>query len=336
MKILVTGGTGFLGRHVVWRFSAAGANVIFTGRDQVAANDVQRNAATKTHWLPLSHGTPGAEKQLANAAEGADVIVHCAALSTPWGRTEDFQRANIDSTAEVLAACRSAGVRRLVHVSTPSLYFEFSDRLNIRETATLPAPVNEYARTKGIAEELVRARPATETVILRPRALFGPWDQTLMPRLLRVMRRGALPLMRGGMIQLDLTYIDNAVDAVVLAATKQLPRALATYNVSNGEPQELRSLLDAISRDFGLSLRTRKVPWPIVRMLACTLEAVARLGNGKEPLLTQYSVGVLAFSQTLDISALQRDFGYEAKVSIREGIRRHAKWWREQPGNAGS
>lgn len=331
MKILITGGTGFLGRHLVWRFAKEGAEVIFTGRNTKAADEVKRHATKPVRWLPLEHGMPGVGTQLQQAAKQADAIIHCSALSTPWGSKANFYRANVVSTAEVLTACEAAKVKRLVHISTPSLYFDFSDRLKVREGTPLPKPVNEYARTKGEAEALVRASPAPETAILRPRALFGPWDQTLMPRLLRVMQRGALPIMRGGRIQLDLTYIDNAVEAVWLATTRQLPRPLVTYNVSNGEPQELLALLELMASEFALPLRTRTVPWPMISLLARGLETIARLSDGKEPLLTRYSAGVLAFSQTLDISALRNDLGYQPEVSISEGIRRHAAWWRDQP-----
>lgn len=330
MKIVITGGTGFLGRHLVWRFAEAGAEVIFTGRNAKAADEVLRHATRPVRWLPLDHGAPGAGVLLQQAARQADAIIHSAALSTPWGRKGDFHRANVVSTMEVLAACKEAQVKRLVHISTPSLYFDFCDRFKVHEDSTLPNPVNEYARTKGEAEALVRATPAMETVILRPRALFGPWDQTLMPRLLRVMQRGALPVMRGGRISLDLTYIDNAVEAVWLVTTQQLPRPLVTYNVSNGEPQELLALLSMMSKEFDLPLRTRSVPWPMISLLARGMEAIARLGDGKEPMLTRYSAGVLAFSQTLDISALSDDLGYRPKVSISEGIQRHAVWWKNQ------
>jgi len=330
MKILITGGTGFLGRHLVWRYADAGAEVIFTGRNSKAAGDVLRHAKRPVRWQPLEHGETGASKLLRQAAVNADAVIHCAALSTPWGNKADFHRANVTSTVEVLAACKISQVKRLVHISTPSLYFDFTDRLKIREDEDLPPPVNEYARTKAEAESLVRATPAIETVILRPRALFGPWDQTLMPRLLRVMQRGPLPIMRGGRIQLDLTYIDNAVEAVWLATNQQLPRPLVTYNVSNGEPHELLTLLEMMSREFALPLRTRLMPWPIIELLARGMENAARLSDGKEPLLTRYSAGVLAFSQTLDISALRIELGYQPKVSISEGIRRHAEWWRGQ------
>lgn len=330
MKLVITGGTGFLGRHLVWRAAAEGAEVVFTGRDARAAEEVIRLAPAAVEWQPLEHGTPGAPAALRVAARGADALVHCAALSSPWGRHEDFLRANVASTEEVLAACRANGVRRLVHISTPSLYFGFQDRLNIPEDAPLPPPANHYVSTKWAAENRVRAAPPPEVAILRPRALFGPWDQTLVPRLLRVMEKGAMPLMGGGRIRIDLTYIDNAVDAVWLALTQPLPRPLVTYNVSNGEPRELLDVLGVMAKEFGLPLRTRRLPWPLVELLARGLELAARLSGGKEPPLTRYSAGVLAFSQTLDISALTRDLGYRPAVGIDEGIRRHAEWWRGQ------
>jgi nucleoside-diphosphate-sugar epimerase len=331
MKVLVTGGTGFLGRHVVWRFAASGANVVFTGRNAAAAKEVMQFAEGPVRWVALAHGKPDAAALAASAARDADIVVHCAAMSAPWGSPEAFYKANVASTAEVLAACHECKVPRLVHISTPSIYFDFQDRLNIREDASLPSPVNEYARTKSLAEDLVRGDPPPETVILRPRALFGPWDRTLMPRLLRVMRQGPLPIMRGGAIQVDLTYIDNVVDAVQLAATKALPRSPVTYNVSNGEPQALMTLLETLAREFAIPLRTRKLPWPMIKLAATGLETAARIGNGKEPILTRYSAGVLAFSQTLDIRALRDELGYRPGVSINEGIRRHASWWRAQP-----
>jgi nucleoside-diphosphate-sugar epimerase len=330
MKVLITGGTGFLGRHLVWRAAREGAEVVFTGRNARAAAEVMRLAPAPVQWQALSHGDATAERTLIEAARNADAIVHCAALSSPWGRYAEFHRANVVSTAEVIAACHAHDVPRLVHVSTPSIYFGFADRMGIREDAELPRPANDYVRTKLMAEELVKQAGLHGVAILRPRALFGPWDQTLMPRILRVMRKRALPIMRGGRIQLDLTYIDNAVEAAWLALTRPLPRRLCIYNVSNGEPRELADLLATMAREFALPLRTRKLPWPVVDVLARGMEVGARVLGGGEPALTRYSAGVLAFSQTLDVSGLRNELGWRPGVSIDEGMGRHARWWREQ------
>lgn len=324
MKILVTGGTGFLGRHIVWRLAELGHEVIFTGRQATAAADVIALAKAPVRWLQVQHGT--AETVLIEAARDADAIVHSAALSSPWGKYADFYSANVMSTKEVLAACAANNVRRLVHISTPSLYFNFKDRLNISEQDPLPTPVNDYALTKAQAEQLVLQSAVPERVILRPRAIFGPWDNTLMPRILRVMKNDAIPLMRGGQAVLDITYVENVVDAIVLALTKPLTAAVQTYSVTNGEPQPLHSLLHQMADAFGLKLRTRKLPWWLVSGLAQTLELASRATHGREPKITRYGAGVLAFSQTLDISAIRRDLGYQPQISIAEGMRRHAAW----------
>ncbi|WP_417701774.1 NAD-dependent epimerase/dehydratase family protein [Pseudomonas sp.] len=330
MKILLTGGTGFVGRHIAWRLAAEGCEVVFSGRNRDAADEVLRHARAAMRFLPIEHGTPQARAALAEAARGADALVHCAALSAPWGSAEAFQRANVASTEEVINACRTQGVARLVHLSTPSLYFDFQDRLGVRENDPLPPPVNHYAHTKGMAEALLRAADVAPTVVLRPRAVFGPWDATLMPRMLRVMRRGAIPLMRGGRAELDLTYIDNLVDAAWLGLTRPLPGRYNLYNVSNAEPIRLDHLLERVATAFALPLRTRRLPWPLVSAVARLLETDAHWRSGEEPLLTRYSAGVLAFSQTLDTSAIRRELGWQPRIDLAEGIRRHAAWWLEQ------
>ena len=335
MKVLVTGGSGFIGRHLVWRLAAEGCEVLFSGRNAQAAAEVMALSPAPVRWLALDHGSPQAEALLADASRGCDALVHCAALSSPWGSPQAFAQANLDSTAEVINACRVNQVRRLVHLSTPSLYFDFRDRLGIREDQPLPPPVNDYARSKAQAEVLLGQAGLGECVILRPRAVFGPWDATLMPRLLRLMQRGAIPLMRGGRAQLDLTCVDNLVQAVWLALTRPLPRALCVYNLSNGTPLSFKELLEKMARQFDLPLRTRRLPWRLVHAVAHLLELKARLGNGDEPLITRYGAGVLAFSQTLDISAIQRELGYRPVISQEQGIAQHAQWWlaqqRQQP-----
>ena len=326
-SLLVTGGTGFLGRHLVWRFAKAGYDVSFTGRNAEAAQQVQQYCAQPVRFVQLEHGAPEAAQQIIKASEGAAAIIHSAALSSPWGSRAAFEKANIASTEEVITACQKNSINRLVHISTPSLYFNYKDRLNISESAALPAPVNDYAATKQVAEQLVRQSGLSECVILRPRALFGPWDNTLLPRLMRAMQKGYVPLPRGGQAQLDVTYIENAVDAVELALTHTLPHSVNVYNVSNGSPIHLIDLLQLIARSFNVPLRTLKLPHPVLHALAYALEKASTMrGSPHEPVMTRYSAGVLAFSQTLNLTAIKRDLGYVPRISIEEGMKRHAAW----------
>lgn len=328
--ILVTGGTGFLGRHIVWRFAQKGHPVIFTGRNQKAAEEVLHHSSGSVRFLRLDHGSSEALATLQSAASDVAAIVHCAALSAPWGKKNDFISANVKSTAEVLAACKHHNIPKLVHISTPSLYFGYKDALGISEESALPTPVNHYAATKRAAEDLVCSSGLDACVILRPRALFGPWDNTLLPRLLRAMKKGCVPLPRKGQALVDLTYVDNAVDAVELALTRNLLKPISIYNVSNGTPVRLIDLLEIVSRNFNIPLRTLNIPPKALHAIAYSLELLSHLKVGQpEPLITRYSAGVLAFHQTLDLTAIQRDLGYKPRIHIEEGIRRQALWYQE-------
>lgn len=327
MKIMVTGGTGFIGRHIVWRLAKQGCDVQFSGRDARAAAQVIRLSPATVRWVPLDHAAATASAVFIEATRGCNAIVHCAALSSPWGKAQAFAQANVASTEQVLAACHANDVQRLVHLSTPSVYFAFRDRFNIREDEPLPPPVNAYARSKVLAETRIQQAGLGQAVILRPRAVYGPWDRALMPRLLRVLQRGPIPLMRGGHAQLDLTYVDNLVHAVQLSLSAPLPRNLCTYNVSNGTPITFARLLQQVAEHFRLPLRTRQVPWRLVDNIARVLEFSARLRGGHEPVLTRYGAGVLAFSQTLDLTAIGNELGYRPEISQDQGIAQHAQWW---------
>lgn len=329
MRVLVSGGSGFLGRHVVWRLAELGHEVVFTGRNEEAAAVVIRHAVRPVAFVALEHGSAEASRIL-HRVGSVQAVVHCAALSSPWGPRAHFQQANVDSTRQLLNMATDRGLKRFVHISTPSLYFDFRDRHGVREDSPLPAPVNNYAVTKAVAEQLVQASGLAERVILRPRALFGPWDNTLLPRLMRVMQRGMFPLPRGGQALLDITYIDNAVQAVERALLQPLPRVGAVYNVSNGEPMSLEQLLLMLQAELQLPVRLRRVPWPLLHAAACVVEMAARAGRWVEPPLTRYSAGTLAFGQTLDLSAIRADLGYAPLVTVGEGVRRYARWLQEQ------
>lgn len=330
MKLLVTGGTGFLGRHLVWRLADLGHDVCFSGRDVRKARIVTENASRAVTFIRLSHGAPDAYAALACASAGIDAVIHCAALSSPWGRSNDFHDANVRSTEEVLAAMQANGVTRLVHISTPSIYFQFRDRLGVREDEPLPPPVNRYAETKREAERLVRNAPVS-AVILRPRGIFGAWDETLLPRLLRLMRKKRFPLFNGGDALIDLTYVDNAVDAILLALALRDP-AGGTFNISNGQPQRAGDLFAHLAQTFGLPWRPLHVPLGAGLALARMCELAGGVARGWEPPLTRYTVGTVAYSQTLDLQGAREHLGYVPKVDIAEGISRTAAWMQAGAG----
>lgn len=336
MKIVVTGGTGFLGRHTVWRLAARGHEVVFTGRRRAEAEAVRARAARPVGFAHLEHGGGAARATLAACCRDADAVVHCAALAAPWGSRRAFERSNVDAVDEVLAACRAHRVAKLVHLSSPSIYFEFADRLRVREDAALPPPVNEYARTKRLAEERVLAAALPHSIILRPRAIFGPWDNALLPRLLRLIRLGRVPLLRGGRALVDMTYVENVVDAIeaALALPANPDGAAPVFNLSNGEPIEVGELFVRIAAAFGLPFEAAPRPYLVADLAARLLEAGARLAPGWEPPFTRYTLGAIAYSQTLDLGRAHALLGYRPRVGLDEGIRRTSLWWRESMPHA--
>jgi len=316
-RFIVTGATGFLGGVLVRRLLAAGHDVVALGRQMEALAALSRDGARAVAFdLATSARLP--------EPTSADVSVHCAALSSPWGKASDFHAANVIATQNALAMAKEAGVTRFVHISTPSVYFRFSDQVGLKEDAPLPAPVNAYAATKRRAEELVlKEVDALDAIILRPRGIYGAGDTALMPRLLRVASKRALPLMRGGRAATDLTHVDDVVDAILAAVTHRGALSKRVFNVSGGAALSVRDVIERVGERAGVPITWRNMPAAAVLGAVRTIEALARITPGRpEPLTTAYSVALLAYTQTLDISAARTVVGWLPRVGFEEGLAR--------------
>lgn len=331
-KVLVTGATGFLGGAACAHLRAAGGwDVTATGRNVAKA---ARLPAERFASADLAE--PGAAHEL---ARGHEAVIHCAALSSPWGRREDFERANITATAALLDAAITAGVRRFVHVSTPSIYAEHVHRENLNETSPLPArPLNEYVRTKLATERLVlAARDRIEVVVLRPHALIGVGDTALLPRIVRAAERGRLRVVGEGRAKADLTCVENAALACRLALEADASQVAGeTFNITNGEPTLLWDALGQFLETAGLPTPCGRVPFGVAWAGAAVAEAWARYVSDSEPPLTRYGASVLAFSQTFDIGKARHVLKYEPIVPLAEGLARVGHWWREHRKETGA
>ncbi|QVY59770.1 NAD-dependent epimerase/dehydratase family protein [Cytobacillus gottheilii] len=331
MKMVVTGATGFLGQKLAVRLAQLGHDVIGLGRNEQAGRNLQRSGI----WfkqVELSN-----RQDVLDACQNADYVFHCGALSSPWGKYEDFYQANVMGTKHIIEACQMHGIKRLIHVSTPSIYFYYDERKNVKEDDVLPQSfVNEYAQTKFLAEKEVDEafRNGLPVITIRPRAIFGPGDQAILPRLIRVCEKGALPKIGNEKVEVDVTYVENVVDALLLCMSSGNHTLGQKYNITNGVNVDLYGIVEKVMDQLGKPVRYKKISEKTAFTIAKGLEFVFKhFLRGREPVLTRYTVSVLSKSQTLNIEKAKAELGYQPRVSVEEGMLHFTEWWKENNGN---
>jgi nucleoside-diphosphate-sugar epimerase len=264
------------------------------------------------------------------ACHDMEAIYHVGALSAAWGKRTDFFAINVEGTRAVMEGCREHQVKRLIYVSSPSVVFTGADQQNATEALPYPRRfVSVYSLTKKLGEDLVNAAgEGLETVIVRPKAIFGPGDRTLLPQLIAAARRRRLPQIGNGLNLVDLTYVENVAEALLLALHAHTAIG-KTYTITNDEHIVLWEVIRKVLQELRLSTQLRQIPLSVALAAAATMEARAAL-TGTEPLLTRYSAAILARTQTYDIAAAKRDLGYAPSIPVATGIERTLAALKEQ------
>lgn len=311
---LVTGATGGLGRELVTQLRAAGYEVRATGRD--AAIGATLGAA----FLPADLVTD----RLEPLVEGIDTVFHLAALSSPWGSRAAFRTINIDATARLLGAAKAAGCDAFIHASTPSIFAMPRDRIGLTEDSPVAAPfANDYAATKYAAECAVLAAdaPGFRTVAIRPRAIVGPNDSVLLPRLLRAAKRGRFPLPGGGTALIEPTDVRDAAAAFVAADARREAAGGQAINIAGGDPRPVRELVALLFARIGRMPKLATVPTGLAMVVAGAMERVATLLPGRpEPPATRYSVMTFGFSQTMALDRARDLLGWSPRYRVEDMI----------------
>ena len=315
MRILITGGTGFVGQHLAALLLRQGHDIAIMGRSFSTAGALLAAGAR-----PIRADLRDYMAVVA-ACRGMEAVCHAGALSAPWGPRAAFFATNVGGTAAVITGCRQAGAARLVYLSSPSVVFNGRDQRDLTENAPYPRRLaSVYSLTKKLGEDLVRAADDVPGVILRPKAVFGPGDTSLLPRVVAAARAGRLPQIGAGRNLVDVTYVENVAHACALALTSEAALG-RTYHITNGEHVPLWGLIRTVLRRLGVRDRLRAIPLPLALVAARVMELRAAT-SGREPLLTRYTARILARTQTYDISAARRDLGYAPLVSVGEGVER--------------
>jgi len=314
--VFVTGGSGFVGGALIRRLVADGHQVRALARSDTASATVTDLGAE-----PVC-GDLSDPASLREACAGNELVFHAAAQTTRGGGRAAFVRGNVDGTRNVIAACRDSGVRRLVHVGTEAALMAGQPLVNIDETAPLrPDSAAHYSATKAMAEQAVRDAndEKLETVVVRPRFVWGRGDTTLLPELVGAVKSGRFGWIGGGRNLTDTTHIDNTVEGLVLGAERGRPGE--AYFVTDGEPVEFRAFITAMLDTQGVPAPTREIPAGLARALTAAGEGLWRLLRLRSaPPLDYMSLWVSSQECTIDITRARTELGYAPVRSRAEGL----------------
>ena len=312
MRVAVTGVTGFVGGAVALRLAADGVDVVGLGRRAAQPAGV----GSYVRW-DLASGEP-APPILATC----DAFVHAAARVAPWGPDEPFLRTAVGGTARLLDAIGPSA--RLIVIGSASVYDPRRAHAHARE---LEAPVddtrylNAYARAKAAQERLVLAR-RPDALVLRPRAVWGPGDPTLLPRLLARVRGGRLLLPAGGALPASMTYLDSLVEAVVAGLRSEV---FGPVNVADATSLAPSVLLARLFAALDRPVRIVGIPVVAADAAASVVEAMWRAaGRRAEPPITRYAVAAFGRPLVLDLTRLHDELGVAPDADIEDGVARVA------------
>ncbi|WP_390586160.1 NAD-dependent epimerase/dehydratase family protein [Erythrobacter sp. MTPC3] len=305
---MLTGATGGLGLACARELIARGHEVRAVGRRLEAGQALEASGAEFSAFdLEKEH-------DLTALLRGCDSVIHAAALSASWGAREAFESANVDVTRRLLDAATKGSLRRFVFISSPSIFASFKDRVGIGESdAPADPPLNHYAQTKRAAERLVLASrdDVLACCAIRPRALVGEGDRVILPRLAEMAAREKIPMPRGGMALIELTDLRDAAWAICEAEERADDLKGRAINVSGGNPRAVKEVAQQLAQALGKSPRFVTPRMPLLRVLAASLEGLAKLtGREEEPLLTRYTLATLAYSQSFDLQPAKRLLDY--------------------------
>ena len=324
MRALVTGGNGFVGRYIVEQLLERGDEVRVIGRNaypELQSLGVECFRAD----LASSDGAP-----LNYALRGCDAVFHVAAKAGVWGAWDEYYRNNVSATQRLVRAAVGAGVPKLIFTSSPSVVFGAESISGADERQPYASRyLAPYPHTKALAERYVLQQQDIVTTAIRPHLVWGPRDPHILPGIIERARSGRLRQVGDGTNLVDVTYVENAAEAHILAANalhERSPVRGRAYFIGQERPVNLWQFVNEVLRVVGAPPVTKRMPYSVAKRIAATLENVyMALGRNEEPLLTRLMAAELAKSHWFDHTAAQRDFGYRPRISIEEGLRRTAE-----------
>ncbi|MCJ1885808.1 NAD(P)-dependent oxidoreductase [Pseudomonas sp. LA21] len=329
MKILVTGASGFIGGRFARFALEQGLAVRVNGR---RAEALQPLVARGAEFMAGDLADPALVRTLCH---DVDAVVHCAGAVGVWGSHEYFHQANVAMTESVVEACLKQKVRRLVHLSSPSIYFDGRSHVGITEQQVPKRFANHYGSTKYQSELVALGAQefGLEVLALRPRFVTGAGDTSIFPRLIAAHRKGRLRIIGQGLNKVDFTSIQNLNDALFASLMADDEALGQAYNISNGQPLPLWDVVNYVMRRLELPPVTRHMPYPLAYTLALLNEGVCKVLPGRpEPTLHRLGMAVMGKDFSLDISRARQYLDYDPQASLWDALDEFCDWWRLRGG----
>jgi nucleoside-diphosphate-sugar epimerase len=324
MTVLVTGAAGFLGGHITDLLLLRGERprVLIRPDDGVGALAAKE---VEIHRADLCD--PAA---MAPALRGVDRVLHCAARTGPWGPDGEYQHTNVRGLETLVRCALTAGVRRVVHVSSITVHGN-DVRGEADESAPLREESNPYSRSKVAGERLleqtIREQHAPVTIV-RPGWLYGPRDVASFARLARTIDTGRMVIVGSGHNHLPLLYIEDAARGVLAASEAQRAEGRA-YLLVNDEPVTQRDLLGAIATALGAPMPRRQIPYELALAAGALAENLARLAHRRQPPpVMRYGLQLLGGENRFVIDRARRELDFSPEIDLEEGVRRSVEWYR--------
>lgn len=317
-RIFVTGASGFVGGAATRRFVADGHDVRAMSRSERSDEAIRALGATPVRC----------DLDSVKAAEvgDAEIVLHCAAFVEQWGPKDAWKRFNVDGTAHMLAASREAGVKRFIHIGTEAALLKGQHLRGADEAYPLaPNSPYPYSSTKAQAEKLVRDANSAgfETIVLRPRFIWGPGDTTLLPVIEDMARTGKFLWIDGGRARTSTTHIANLTEAITVALAKG--KGGEAYFVLDDGVHTMREMISGMAASRGIELPDTSVPGWLPGLIGGVSESAWRtFGLKGEPPLTRFSAMIMSRDCILKDDKARAELGYRPVISVEEGMRQLA------------
>jgi nucleoside-diphosphate-sugar epimerase len=324
MTVLVTGAAGFLGSHVTDLVRSLGERT----RVLVHPNDTVEGLELAD--IDVYRADIAEPAALERALCGVDRVLHCAARIGPWGVAADYERTNVLALETLVRAAVSAGVKRIVHVSSITVHGN-----DLRGTGDESAPLREepnpYSRSKVAGERLLARMIQEEgapVTVVRPGWIYGPRDSASFARLARQIERHKMMMVGSGENHLPLIYARDAARGVVLASQADGAEGKC-YVLVNDQPVTQRDFITAIAEELGAPPPTRRIPYEMALSIAAVAERLGRLARSRRPPpVMRYGMQLLGGENRFSIARARGELGFAPLVDLAEGVKRSVEWYR--------